>query len=480
MSEKHLYDVIVIGSGPGGYTAAIEAARSGFRTALIEARPYLGGVCLNEGCIPSKTLLSAADILDQIDTASSFGICAEEVHTDWPTLQARREQTIAVLRKGVVQLLRSHNIEVIHGRARLGDSTTVLVDTQTGQQTLDTRYIVLATGSSPVVPDSWQGLEGVVTSTQMLSISSLPESISIIGAGVIGCEFASILTRFGVRVHLVEVKDQVLPVVDPDIAKLFGDRLASQGAELHLGRHVTDIQAVEGGCRLCTDDERKWTSQKVLVAIGRQPNTSDIGLAEAGIQIDQHGLVVIDECLRTTAKNVYCVGDANGKAMLAHAAISQAHHVPRTMHGFDEPYDAVVPWCVYSSPEIAWVGMTQSEAERNGIVAVSGEFPFAALGRAQASHHTEGKVQIIRDVKDNSIIGGQIIGHNATEMINTLALMVAMRIKLPQLHKLSMAHPTLSEGITEAADATVGHALHLPKVDSSRESGSVSPITTSV
>ncbi|MEM9296244.1 MAG: NAD(P)/FAD-dependent oxidoreductase, partial [Planctomycetota bacterium] len=236
------YGVVVIGSGPGGYTAALEAARSGFRTALVERRPYLGGVCLNEGCIASKTLLSAADVLEEIERGGVFGVTASGVEQDWGRLQARRLEVIETLRAGVGGLLRAAKVDVVTGEARLGGAHEVVVTHEGVETVLSAERVVLATGSSPIVPGPWQGVDGVLTSTEMLSIDPLPKSATLVGGGVIGCEFASMMIRFGVDVRVIEMADRLLPMADEALSSALADALRRQGVVLHLGRKVERIE----------------------------------------------------------------------------------------------------------------------------------------------------------------------------------------------------------------------------------------------
>ncbi|MEM7682656.1 MAG: dihydrolipoyl dehydrogenase [Planctomycetota bacterium] len=461
MPDGERYDVVVIGAGPGGYTAALEAARCGFRTALVERRAYLGGVCLNEGCIPSKALLSAADVIETIGRGGVFGVTAGEVHADWSALQARRVEVIQTLRQGVAGLLRAASVEVMTGAARLASATAVEIEQEDRTIRIDADRVVLATGSSPNLPAAWAGLDGVHTSTEMLALGALPASVTIVGGGVIGCEFASMLVRMGVSVRVVEMAERLLPMVDADVAAVLGDRLAEQGVAMRFGARVAELFCEGGVCRVELADGESWESEKVLVAVGRRPNTAGLGLEEAGVGVDARGAVEVDAGLRTALPTVWCIGDANGRTMLAHAAMSQGRHVVRAMLGVEEAYDATVPWCVYTSPELAWVGVSAQEAADRGLSVHTGDFPYAALGKAHASGESAGLFRLVVDA-GGVVVGGQVAGAHATELINQVALMVAGRMTVAQAHAVAWAHPTLSEGVGEAASAALGLAVHVP------------------
>lgn len=474
MSEQtdSTYDLIVLGGGPGGYSGAIRAARTGWRVALVEAEERLGGVCLNWGCIPTKTLLHQAHLLTSMQQAERTGLRVRgEIGFDWPQVIARSREVTDSLAAGIAGLMRRHKIEVIQGRGRLTPSGNVDVTDAAGTvRQLAGERVLLATGGRPrTLPDlDLAEHPRVFTSREAMVLGERPRSIVIVGAGAIGLEFARFFSAFGTKVTLLEAADQVLPTEDPDVAAIVHAGLVEAGVDVHCG--VT-IEKVDGGPRRRTasvswrDGDGEVVTQRsdlALIAIGVTGNIEDLGLEALGIRTAK-GAIVVDADYRTASRKVWAIGDVIGGACLAHAATAEAVAAVDVMTDRQKTPLAgpIIPACVYGEPEVASVGMSEARAREQGLDIRIGRFPFAASGRALAVGESKGFIKLIFAAEYGELLGASLVGPGVTELIGELCLAIQLEATWEELAHTVHAHPTLSEGIMEAAAAAFGEAIHI-------------------
>ncbi len=462
MSES--YQVVVIGSGPGGYVAALKAAQMGARTAVVEMAPNLGGTCLNNGCIPSKALLASSELLHHIAGAKEFGVAVSgEVTFDWKTIQTRKDRVIRRLRGGIKSLFAGRDVTVVPGRGALDGAGRVKVQGADGATTILTGdNVILAVGSEPARIPGWPtDPDRVCTSDEALHWATLPQSVLIVGGGVIGCEFACMLQAFGVQVTVVELMERLLPEMDEDLGPALEAILKKRGIAIHTGVKVDDLTADETGCAARLSNGATVAAEKTLVAVGRRPLTTNLGLESVGLSTDR-GFLRVNDQMETNAKGVYCIGDANGRCLLAHAASAHGVTAVQNALGHKESLTAPVPGAVYTYPEIGSVGLTAQAARAQGIPIAIGNFPIGHLGKAMAVGDGEGFAKVIRHRETGALLGAHLIGHNATECIAAAGAMIHQGATTEDLAELIIAHPSISESLKEAAEDALGVALHLP------------------
>ena len=459
-----IYDVAVLGAGPGGYEAAIRSAQYGLKTALIEARE-LGGTCLNRGCIPTKALLHCAEVYEQARAASVFGVHAPEVTFDYGAMAKYREKVVRRLRSGIAGLEKAHGVTVVPGFGRLKSPSVLEIQTPDGSQLLEAKRIILATGSAPSLPPI-PGIDGdhIVTSDEVLGFSECPQSLVIIGGGVIGVEFATLYSSLGVPVTLLEMLPSILPGIDADLSAQLAASLQKKGVQIHTGARVTQLTGGESVAVSYELDGQSHTAtgQYCAVCIGRRPMTSDIGLDQAGVSVER-GYIPVDDSMRTNVENIFAIGDITGKLQLAHVASAQGMVAAACCAGRTErmSYDAS-PACIYSQPEIATVGLSLSAAQERGFSASSGSFPVAANGKAMTMNESMGCARIVFDQATGKVLGAQIMAPRATDMIAEIAAVIHMGGTVDQLAKTIHPHPTVSEILMESAHDAEGMCCHLP------------------
>ncbi|TMF91202.1 MAG: dihydrolipoyl dehydrogenase [Chloroflexi bacterium] len=450
------FDVVLVGSGPGGYVAAIHAARQGARVGIVEQKETeWGGTCLNWGCIPTKTLVQSAEVLRTVRRAAEYGVKVAEPEIDWGAMQARKDKVVGGLRQGVMGLLKANGVEMITGRGRLAGPGRVAVD---GRE-LAGRNVILAPGSVVARPP-FPGADLGVSSDEILSLPKVPESLVVIGGGVVGMEFAGIFSLLGTKVTVVEMLDQLLTPLDPDIAQRFQQLMAKRGVTFHVGARVQAVEKGEAGFRVNLEGAQ-LEAEQVLVATGRRPNTADLGLEEAGVAVER-GAIQVDRHLRTNLEGVYAIGDATMISMLAHTASYQgevAVHNALGEHPVSADYTAI-PACIYTEPEIAYVGKSEAQARAEGLEPRVGSFPFAALGRALVLGETDGLVKVVAD-PEGYVLGVTIMGPRATDLIAEGVLAVHQGMSAAELTHAVHAHPTLPEALAEAALDVDGRAVHI-------------------
>ena len=446
-------DLIIIGAGPGGYPTAIAAAQAGLQVALIE-RQHLGGTCLGEGCIPTKTLCRSAEVMDTIRESATFGIALPEgaaPQVDLPAVIQRKEQVIATLRQGIQGLMRTPGITLIEGTARFLDAHTLCVQTAEGEQTLTAPHIIIATGSeSRSLPIPGADLPQVMDSTALLACTEMPRHLCVIGGGVIGLEFASIFRSFGAEVTVVEYAPEVLPRFDKDMAKRLRTSLKRRGITFHVGAAVTAIEATADGQAQVKftrkGKEEAIVADRVLMAVGRGPRLEGLDLSAAGIAHTPRGIEV-DEWMQTSVAGVYAIGDCNGRCQFAHAATYQGKQALRHILGqTDHPIRLdIVPSAVFTVPELATVGLTEEECQAQGIAYTVRKANYLSNGKALAAGAAEGLVKQIYDAATGQLLGAHILGAHAADLIHECTLQLTTQTSATALADMIHAHPTLSE-----------------------------------
>lgn len=463
MSDANHYDLVVIGGGPGGYVAAIRAAQLGLKTAVIEKEKLMGGTCLRVGCIPSKALLESSGRYEETKSVlASHGVIVKEVSFDLATMMTRKEQVITNMATGIKGLLRKNKITRLVGHGRLDGNGRVQVLGPEGETSLSYDHCILATGSSEsTLPFITLDYDRIGTSTQALSYSEVPKHLVVIGAGVIGLELGSVWRRLGAKVTVLEYLDRILPGTDREIGADAQKALEAQGLEFKLKARVTGARVTGDGCVVEAEGLEPISCDRVLVAVGRRPNTDNLGLAEAGVMTNERGQVIVDGHLATTTPGIYAIGDLVAGPMLAHKAEEEGiAAVERIVTGTGHVnYDAI-PNVVYTHPEIASVGKTEEELREMGVDFKKGTFPFLANGRAHCLGETKGKVKVLADARTDRILGVHIIGAHAGDLIAEVAVAVEFGASSEDLARAVHAHPTLSETIKEAALDANRRAIH--------------------
>jgi dihydrolipoamide dehydrogenase len=460
------YDVVVLGAGPGGYTAAIRAAQLGMSAAVVE-RDRLGGICLNWGCIPTKALLRNAEILTMIRKSEEWGISVDNVRVDFAKVIARSRSIADRISKGVEYLMKKNKIEVVRGTGTLTDASTLSVKGQDGAvTTVRAKHIIIATGARPrTVPGVTIDRDRVITSSEAMSLPAQPASLIIVGAGAIGIEFASFYNAIGTRVTVVEMLPSILPVEDREITKSLETILKKQGIEILTGTAVQGVAVARNSAAVTVvtnGTSKTLTAERVLMAVGVQGNVEHIGLEALGVAVER-GHIRVDGEYRTNVQGVYAIGDVNGPPWLAHVATAEGIHCVEAIAGKrPEPLDySAIPGCTYCQPQVASVGMTEEQAKAAGHEVTIGRFPFRPLGKAVAIGETEGLVKLIFDAKYGELLGAHILGSEATELIAELVLAKRLEATGKSILGTVHAHPTLSEAIMEAAAAAYGEAINI-------------------
>nr|MBC7243719.1 dihydrolipoyl dehydrogenase [Chloroflexota bacterium] len=456
-------DIAIIGAGPGGYVAALRAAQLGAKVVLVE-KGKLGGVCLNWGCIPTKTLLRTAELLNLAREAADYGVIVSEVKLDWSAAQKRKEAVVRRLTGGVKFLLEKAGVQLLPGIARFVSPSALEVVGEGGQERVEAKDYVIATGSRPAslpIP----GLEGsgVLTSDDALSMDALPGSLLIIGAGPIGVEFATLFRACGVQVTLVELLPRVLPTLDADLGAEVERALKKAKVAVYTASQVSKVASNNGKYAVTIQGAAQATTvevDKILVAVGRRPNVEELRLDSVGVQVEKAGIKV-DEFMRTNLPHVYAVGDVTGGILLAHVAMHEGVVAVENAIGLQRAMNyAAVPSCVFTWPEVASVGLSEEQARQQGYDLKVGKFPFRANGKALAQGEQEGLVKIVAESKYGQILGVHIVGPHASDLIQEGTLALTLEATLDELEVAIHPHPTLSEAVAEAALAAKGRALH--------------------
>lgn len=459
-------DLVILGGGPGGYTAAFRAADLGRKVTIVEQNPYLGGVCLNVGCIPSKTLLHVASVLEQQEKLQDAGVTFEKAAINMDQLASHKDSVIGSLRGGLQSLCKGRGVEIITGWGSLASDSTLLVQKEDSQQTVRFNELIIATGSRPVrIPGIDYEDSRVWDSTAALSLSSIPKHLVIIGAGIIGMEMAAIYHALGSQIVLVEMTDSIIPPADKDLKRSLLSEVKKKYAAIYTSTKVTGVQSTKNALKVSLEGPKApdaLEAEAVLVAVGRRPNSDTIGIENSSIELDRRGFIKIDERTRSSCEHIYAIGDVTGNPMLAHRAAAMGKVAAEVICGHFSAFTPMtIPSVAYTIPEIAWTGYTEEEAKAEGIDYLRGTFPWQASGRAMSELATTGVSKALFDRKTGRIIGAGICGAHAGELIAEASLAIEMGATAEDLSNVIHAHPTLSETFAVACEVADGSATEL-------------------
>ncbi|MCY4403450.1 MAG: dihydrolipoyl dehydrogenase [Candidatus Poribacteria bacterium] len=454
------YDVGIIGGGPGGYIAAIRAAQLGGTVCLIE-RDEWGGTCLNRGCIPTKTLFSIAHLAEQVKNTPAIN--TQNTTVDYSQTLSHKTEVIEKLKGGIGQLLKANKIQTLIGNASLVDNNTISVSKSDGTtEQINVKNVIIATGSEPAEPPVFEIDETyVLTTTGILNLTELPESLIIVGGGVSGCEFASIFNAFGCKVTVLELLPTILATEDVQVVRHIQLFMKRKGITIQTGTNITSVNKSEEGVTAVLESGESVTAQKMLVSIGRRYNSEGIGLAKVGVRTE-NGKIVVNEQMQTNMPNIYAVGDVSSRYLLAHVASAEGKVAAQNCLGDTTEMDyQVIPWCVFTLPEIGHAGMTEKEATDEGYVVKTGRFPYGASGMALGMGEADGFVKTIMDADSRDILGVHIVGVHASTLIHEAAVAIRWGASALDIAHTVHAHPTLSEMLMESAEAAYDRAIHV-------------------
>jgi dihydrolipoamide dehydrogenase len=466
------FQVIVIGSGPGGYVAAIRCAQLGFKTAIIERYSTLGGTCLNVGCIPSKALLDSSEHYhNATHTFKSHGIDVSDVKVNMPQMIARKSDVITGVSKGVAFLMKKNKIEVFNGHGSFQDKNTIKIAAADGtEKTITSERVIIATGSKPIAPPMFNyDKKRVITSTEALKITEVPKTMLVVGGGVIGLELGSVYARLGTKVTVVEYMDRIIASMDSDCSRELMKSLKSLGMEFFLEHGVTEVKSsgesvtVTAASKSNPEAKQTWDVDYCLLSMGRKPYTDNLGLENIGIKTDEKGRIPVDHHLQTPIEGIYAIGDVVQGAMLAHKAEEEGVFVAEVIAG-QKPHINynLIPGVVYTWPEVAAVGQTEEQLKAAGTPYKVGKFPFKALGRAAASMDTDGMVKVLAHKDTDEILGVHMVGARTADLIAEAVVAMEFRASAEDIARMSHAHPTYAEAMKEAClAATANRALHM-------------------
>ena len=466
MSEKSTFDVIVVGAGPGGYVCAIRCSQLGLKTALVEKNPRLGGTCLNVGCIPSKALLHSTEIYHELkENASAHGIICKSIKHDLSALMTKKDGVVDQLGKGVRALVSKKGVTCLEGTASLLGDGMLEIKNGKSSGTYLAKNIVIATGSKPVeLPFLPFDGKVIVHSDHGISFDQVPKKLAVIGAGAIGLELGCVWSRLGAEVEIIEFLPEICPQLDPEIAKIARRILEKQGLSFRLGTKVASAKVAKSKATLVLESSEgngEMTVDRVLVAVGRGPCTDGLGLAEVGVELDDRGRVTVDDAFQTNLMGVRAIGDVIHGPMLAHKAEEDGVACAEIIAGQSGHVNyGMVPGVIYVDPEIANVGLSETQATEKGIEIISGTFPMAANGRALATGATDGMVKLVADAKTDKLLGVQIVARGASELVASAVAHMEYGGSSEDLARTIHAHPTLSESLKEAALSADGRGLH--------------------
>jgi len=459
-------EVVVLGAGPGGYAVAIRLAQLGKDVVLVEKSTSLGGICLNEGCIPSKALIHAADMVSDSSDAAAMGIEIGSVSVDIPKLIAWKDAVVKRLTQGVSYLTDKNGVEVMHGNGKFTAENTMQVQTERGIQEVRFEHAVIATGSSPLSLNGFP-YDGkrIIGSREALSPTSLPEHLVVIGGGYVGLELGEVYAKLGSNVSVVEFQESLVPNLDREIATLLLNRLKKLGINVFLGSKAESYSPGDKAQVSIVNRSGERTflpADVVLVSVGRKPNTEGIGIESLGIELDERGFIRVNERMETTRPGIYAIGDVVGGPLLAHKAYREAKIVADIFEGESAAFDNIaIPAVVYTDPEIAWVGLQESEARQAGFTVVTGTFPLTASGRALTLNAPEGFVKTVADADTRRILGVAAVGKGVSEIVSKGGLALEMGALLDDIAASIIPHPTMSEALLESVEAALGKAIHM-------------------
>jgi dihydrolipoamide dehydrogenase len=462
---QNRYDLVVIGAGPGGYVAAIRAGQLGMKTAVIE-REYIGGVCLNWGCIPSKALLHVASLKREVEKASKIGLVASNIRLDTEAMRRHKDETVKRLTGGVRMLLGKVGVGIIEGEASFASPTILVVKTESGVKEVGADRIIIACGSRPIdIPSLPLDGEKVIGVRDALEMRLVPERLGVVGGGFIGVEMATVYQALGSEVTILEMLPTILPTVDADVVKILARELKKRGVRVRTNTKVESATVGNNSVEIAVSAKKgqeKLVFDQVLVAVGMRPDASSLKLEKAGVKTDRFGFIPTNEVLQTNVSNIYAIGDITGGKMLAHKASREGIVCVEAISGKDVVFDdRAIPFGVFTDPEIGTVGLTEEEAKEAGHDVKIGVFPHRASGKAIASGHIEGMVKIVADTETDSVLGVHIIGPHAADLIAEAALAMELGATVKDIASVVHVHPTISEAVMEAAANVHGEAIHV-------------------
>ncbi len=455
-------ETVVLGGGPGGYVAAIRLGKLGMETVLVE-KDNLGGVCLNIGCIPSKALIRVAKLKRRLEAAKQIGVEVSGIKIDLPKVQAWKQGVVDKLTSGVDYLCKGNNVKIIKGTGTFKGPSELEVKTTSGTESIEAKNIIIATGSRPFELPSFK-FDGtrIITSTEALALTEVPKNLVVIGGGVTGLEMGTMYAELGSKVTVIEMLDQLLPGTDIELVRIVERSLRRLGVEYHVKSKAKEYRDGKVFADLEDGQEKAFEADKVLVTVGRRPNSDQIGLEKTGVKTDSHGFIQVDTKMQTNVPGIYAIGDVVGPPMLAHKASKEGIVAAEVIAGMSSEADfRAIPGVIFTDPEIATVGLTEAQAKEKGHEPIVGKFPFAALGRALLAGETEGFVKIVADKSSDLVLGVHIVGDEASDMISEAALAIEMGATLEDIALTIHPHPTLPEGIMEASEAAKGKAIHI-------------------
>ena len=458
-------EVVVIGSGPGGYVAAIRLAQLGKEVTVITQDKIPGGVCLLSGCIPSKALIEAAKRWEIVQNSKSMGILSENPSLDFKSTQNWKNKIVQQLGQGVSQLLQGHRIRVMQGRASFSTSHQLKVETEQGLREIRFEQAIIATGSaSRELPDLDFDHEFILSSEDILQLQEIPQSLLIVGAGYIGLELGQVFAKLGSKVTIIEAMEEILPELDEEILRPLKRKLKASNIEIKLKTQIQNCEKKNQKLKITLRSENaqpeSLEADKILIAIGRSPHSKNLGLEALGIEVDSKGFITVNEKCQTMLSHIYAIGDVTGGMMLAHKASRQGIVAAANIAGHPDAFDNIVPAVIFSDPEIAYVGLSEKKAKSQGLQILTGTFNFAANGRALTLEENTGLVKIIAEKVSKRIIGAQMCGPHVSDLIAELTLAIEMGARLEDLALSIHPHPTLSEAVHEATESAMGMAIH--------------------
>lgn len=459
--------LVVIGAGPGGYSAAFRAADLGIETVLVDSRATLGGVCLNVGCIPSKALLHVAKVIDDSKDMASHGVSFGEPQIDLDKIRTWKDSVVGQLTKGLSGMSKMRKVKHVQGTAKFTGANTLVVEGSKDVTSINFDNAIIAAGSEPVsLPFIPNDDPRVIDSTGALELADIPEKMLVLGGGIIGLEMGTVYRALGSQIDVVEFLDQLVPAADKDIIKVY-QKYVKDKFNVMLETKVTAVEAKDDGLYVSFEGKQAPAEpvryDKVLVAVGRRPNGNKLDAEKAGVAVDERGFINVDKQMRTNVANIYAIGDLVGQPMLAHKAVHEGHVAAEVISGKKHYFDPkCIPSVAYTDPEIAWVGLTEKEAKEQGVNYEAATFPWAASGRAIASGRTEGQTKLIFDKDSGRVLGGAMVGINAGEMLGEIGLAVEMGADAEDVGLTIHAHPTLNESIGLAAEIFEGSITDLP------------------
>ncbi len=474
MSTEIKTQVVVLGAGPAGYSAAFRCADLGLETVIVERYSTLGGVCLNVGCIPSKALLHVAKVIEEAKALAEHGIVFGEPKTDIDKIRTWKEKVINQLTGGLSGMAKGRKVKVVNGLGKFTGANTLVVEGENGSTTINFDNAIIAAGSRPIqLPFIPHEDPRVWDSTDALELKSVPERMLVMGGGIIGLEMGTVYHALGSEIDVVEMFDQVIPAADKDVVKVFTKRISKQ-FNLMLETKVTAVEAKEDGIYVTMEGKKAPAEPQrydaVLVAIGRVPNGKLLDAGAAGVEVDDRGFIRTDKQMRTNVPHIYAIGDIVGQPMLAHKGVHEGHVAAEVIAGMKHYFDPkVIPSIAYTEPEVAWVGLTEKEAKEKGISYETATFPWAASGRAIASDCADGMTKLIFDKETHRVIGGAIVGTNGGELLGEIGLAIEMGCDAEDIALTIHAHPTLHESVGLAAEIFEGSITDLPNAKAKKK-----------